>query len=142
MDQVSLKPFIMEKDEIIARAVPWKLGTGGHQGVYFLTYRGHLVYVGKATQICLRLRRHALASEKKWDRCFWIEIDDEQVRRYVEAIYINEFWPVYNAKVEILPPWEKRKKRPDGDGLAMVVKPLTLGHKLAVYKGGKWIDTL
>lgn len=96
--------------QISAQAVAWRFNIGGNtSGVYFLFNGDELVYVGQASSIGSRLNAHA-KSKKPWNRCAWIVVDDQEIKNHLEAVYINDHYPLHNKRTEVLPKGVKRKR--------------------------------
>ena len=68
-------------------------------GIYFLFYRGGLVYVGKADSPISRLKAHRLNSDKTFNEYGFIRVP-RILTAYVEAPYIDALSPAWNAKSE------------------------------------------
>lgn len=66
----------------------------GLSGVYLLSSRGNIVYVGSSIDIPRRVSCHR--STKKYDRVFWIPVRQESLLRY-ESVLIRFFQPDYNS---------------------------------------------
>lgn len=77
------------------------------QGVYFLVYKGDIVYVGSAFDVYSRLKIHKQGRFifNKW---FYIEFNDKEKRLETEYKYIRKFKPLYNFKHN--PDFENGKK--------------------------------
>ncbi|MEG0906993.1 MAG: GIY-YIG nuclease family protein [Cellulosilyticaceae bacterium] len=68
--------------------------------VYFLTYEGELVYIGKTNNIFNRLSAHILEGKKKFDDyCIAIFDTDSDNLTHIERIYIEKYLPMYNKRV-------------------------------------------
>lgn len=62
--------------------------------VYFLIYENDIVYVGFSSDVQYRLRAHK--SNKKFDRYYFIKVDDVKSGLELEKSYIQKFKPAYN----------------------------------------------
>jgi hypothetical protein len=78
------------EDDIIAVCAPWpKTGCG----IYFLTYRKKIVYVGQAKNVGARLAAHAV--DKKFTGWHWIRCPERHLDA-MERAYIDKFLPELN----------------------------------------------
>lgn len=62
-------------------------------GIYFLLYRGRVVYVGQSTNILTRLGKHA--RDKQFDAFSYIQFPQDQLTKQ-EKRYIKKFYPCLN----------------------------------------------
>lgn len=68
--------------------------------VYFLTYEGELVYIGKTNNIFNRLSANILEGKKKFDDYYIAIFDtDSDNLTHIERIYIEKYLPMYNKRV-------------------------------------------
>ncbi len=84
---------LLSAQEIISQSVSPKRT----RGIYFLIYRGEIVYVGQSGHIEFRLISHA-NGDKVFDRYTVIDYGDvpQEDLNDAEADYIVEYAPVYN----------------------------------------------
>jgi len=92
--------------------VPLRLaGIGGLQylpmpipvsAIYFLVFRGEVVYVGQTANVAVRVAHHA-ASNKEFDEAWFLPMPISQLNQ-AEMAYIDLFTPRYNynAKGQLL----------------------------------------
>lgn len=64
-------------------------------GVYFLSYKGKLVYIGQSIDVLDRIRTHRRTSEFKFDSFSIIPVQREKLNE-VEMRYIRRFRPKFN----------------------------------------------
>jgi excinuclease UvrABC nuclease subunit len=88
---------IQSKSKIISKAIPL---TKPIKGIYFLIYKGVIVYVGQSSNITFRLSVHVSNRKKEFDSYSYIESNEVNLNN-LEANYIYEFAPYYNKR---LPP--------------------------------------
>lgn len=67
--------------------------------VYVLMCEGVIVYVGKSTDVCLRLNTHA--KEKDFNEVYIIETKDKRSQDFCENSLIWKYKPKYNKNVNI-----------------------------------------
>lgn len=68
--------------------------------VYFLTYEGELVYIGKTNNLFNRLSAHIAENKKTFDDYFIAIFDtDSDSLIHIERIYIEKYTPMYNKRV-------------------------------------------
>ena len=68
--------------------------------VYFLTYEGELVYIGKTNNLFNRLSAHIAENKKSFDDyCIAIFDTDSESLTHIERIYIEKYLPMYNKRV-------------------------------------------
>lgn len=65
-------------------------------GIYFLLRDNDVVYVGRSTNIMVRLSHHRFEATKEFNRIFVIECPVAHMDR-LERLYIDKFQPTYNA---------------------------------------------
>jgi hypothetical protein len=71
-------------------------------GIYFLLRDDQIVYVGRSTNIMVRLSNHRFEATKEFNRVFVVECPVANMDR-MERMYIDKFKPIYN---ESCPPVE------------------------------------
>lgn len=67
--------------------------------VYILKQDDTIVYVGKSTDVCVRLNTHA--KEKDFDEVYIIETEDKRSQDFCENSLILKYKPKYNKSVNI-----------------------------------------
>ena len=68
--------------------------------VYFLTYEGELVYIGKTNNLFNRLSAHIAENKKTFDDyCIAIFDTNSESLTHIERIYIEKHLPMYNKRV-------------------------------------------
>lgn len=67
--------------------------------VYILKDKGSIVYVGKSTDVCVRLNSHA--KDKEFDEVFIIETEDKRSQDFCENSLILKYKPKYNKSLNI-----------------------------------------
>lgn len=71
------------------------------QGVYFLYNDGELVYVGQTNDIFRRISEHS-RSDKQFNWWRYFEIDDENLRKAIEYMFIQIAKPKYNEDLRFM----------------------------------------
>lgn len=65
--------------------------------VYFLTFEGRVVYVGKSTSLASRIQAHKSERFKVFDQVFYISVDPKDLDS-IERKFIKKFLPKYNRE--------------------------------------------
>jgi hypothetical protein len=71
------------------------------QGVYFLYNDGELVYVGQTNDIFRRISEHS-RSKKRFTWWQYFEINDENLRKAIEYMFIRVAKPKYNEDLRFM----------------------------------------
>jgi hypothetical protein len=81
---------LLSASEIVGAAHPWKsLGCG----VYFLLFRKKIIYVGRGTEVSVRLAAHT--RDKKFDAWFFISCEEHELE-VTERAYLDALDPPLN----------------------------------------------
>lgn len=91
--------FILEPQELEAVAETYRCTKFPYSlkpGIYFLFLDDRMVYVGKATDLCLRLRQHYM--DKRFNRVAYVTGIPEMFIEDVEAFYIHAATPDLNRQ--------------------------------------------
>lgn len=64
--------------------------------VYRLIYNNEIVYVGKSTQLCVRLNKHS--QDKNFDKIEIVQFDNEIDMSIAEIYFINKYKPRLNRE--------------------------------------------
>ena len=64
-------------------------------GVYFLFYKGGIVYIGKSVNVLDRIPAHIFDKRKAFDEFTYIEFEEPDLTRK-ERYFIDKFLPKYN----------------------------------------------
>ena len=83
----------LTEHEILEGSTPFNRGRRTCH-VYFLIYKGIIVYVGKAVNYDARIAQHC--DDKAFDSFYVTECDESELKR-VESFYIKMFGPFYNV---------------------------------------------
>jgi len=106
--------------------------------VYFLVYKGDVVYVGQSFSLSRRIISHA--RDKDFDDVFYIEVAENKLNE-TERMWIRKFNPLYNIAHKL--PARKPIMRGDHPYRAEIYKvklPSSSGN-LRYTKIASWMET-